>query len=127
MTLTPYQIVVPVLAVIAMAYAWNLVLRQKKTIWEAMLWTIFWLGIGLIALYPGILSYLSVITGIKSQQNAVVVTSIGILFFLVFYIVIRLEELEQRQTKMIREVALREAGLVMKETEESEGTDGTEE
>ncbi len=114
MTLTPYQIVVPILSIIAMVYAWNLVLRQKKTIWEALLWTVFWGVIAWIALYPGMLSYLTAVTGIKSQENAVVFTSIGIIFFLVFYIIIRLEELEQRQTKMIREVALREVGLERK-------------
>lgn len=111
MTLTPYQIVVPILSIIAMVYAWNLVMRQKKTLWEALLWTLFWAGIAAVALYPKVLSYLTVVTGIKSQENAVVVTSIGILFFMVFYIIIRLEELEQRQTKMVRDVALREAGL----------------
>ncbi len=111
MTLTPYQIVVPILSILAMAYAWNLVVRQKKTIWEALLWTFFWALIAAIAIFPWILSYLTAITGIKSQENAVVVTSIGILFFMVFYIIIRLEELEQRQTRMIRGVALREAGL----------------
>lgn len=42
MHLTPYQIVVPLLSILAMVYAWNLVMRQKKTIWEALLWTIFW-------------------------------------------------------------------------------------
>ena len=111
MTLTPYQIIVPVLSILAMVYAWNLVFRQKKTIWEAVLWTIFWGGIAWISLYPGMLSYLTAATGIKSQENAVIFTSIGILFFMVFYIVIRVEELEQRQTKMIRSMALREAGL----------------
>jgi hypothetical protein len=111
MTLTPYQIVVPILSLIAMVYAWNLVLRQKKTIWEAILWTLFWGAIAWVAFYPGTLSYLSAVTGIKSQENAVIVTSIGILFFMVFYMIIRLEELEQRQTRMIRNIALRDAGL----------------
>lgn len=114
MTLTPYQIVVPILSIIAMVYAWNLVFRQKKTIWEAALWTLFWALIASIALFPWMLSYLTAVTGIKSQENAVVVTSIGILFFMVFYIIIRLEELEQRQTRMIRGVALREAKLAEK-------------
>jgi hypothetical protein len=111
MTLTPYQIIVPILSIIAMVYAWNLVMRQKKTIWEALLWTVFWGAIACVALYPGMLSYLTAVTGIKSRENAVIFTSIGILFFMVFYIIIRLEELEQRQTKMIRGMALREAGL----------------
>lgn len=111
MTLTPYQIIVPVLSIVAIVYAWNLVVRQKKTIWEAILWSLFWGLIALIALYPGTLSYLTAATGIKSQENAVIVTSLGILFFMVFYIVIRLEELEQRQTRMIRNIALRDADL----------------
>lgn len=120
MTLTPYQIVVPLLALLALAYAWNLVLRQKKTVWEALLWTIFWGCIALIAFKPDILGYLSAVTGIKDQVNAIFVTSIGILFFMVFYLVIRLEELNHRQTRLIRALALREAGLSSQETPKRE-------
>lgn len=109
--MTPYQLVAPALSLLALLYAWNLVLRKKKTIWEALLWTFFWGGIALIALKPDILSYLSTLTGIKDQVNAIFVTSIGILFFLVFYIIVRIEELHQRFVRMIREMALREAGI----------------
>ncbi|MDD4319817.1 MAG: DUF2304 domain-containing protein [Candidatus Peribacteraceae bacterium] len=118
MELSPYQIIAPLISVIALLYAWNLVLRQKKSVLEALLWTLFWGGVTLIALFPWILGYLSVLTGIKDQVNAIFVTAIGILFFTVFYLVMRVEELEQRLTKVVRAVALREAGLE-KETEES--------
>lgn len=111
MQITPYQIVVPLLSVFALLYAWNLVLRQKKTVWEALLWTLFWGGITFIAIEPGVLSYLSAVTGIKDQVNAIFVTSIGILFFMVFYIVIRLEEINHRQTRLIRALAIKEADL----------------
>jgi hypothetical protein len=111
MNLTPYQIVVPLLSLIAMFYAWSLFMRQKKTLWEAILWTLFWGVIAFIAMFPHLLSYLTAVTGIKDQVNAVFVTAIGILFFFTFYIIVRLEELEQRQTKIVRETALREAGL----------------
>lgn len=117
MTLTPYQIIVPLLSLFAVTYAWTLAKRQKKTVWEAILWTVFWGAIAFIAFEPGIVSYLTVITGIKSQVNAILVTSIGILFFMIFYMIIRLEELEQRQTKLIRSIALREAGLQAKDEE----------
>ncbi len=116
--MTPYQIAAPLLSLLALLYAWNLVLRKKKTIWEALLWTLFWGGIALIALRPGILSYLSTITGIRDQVNAIFVTSIGILFFLCFYIIVRIEELHQRQTRMIRQMALREAGIGKDEKDE---------
>jgi hypothetical protein len=110
--MTPYQIITPLLSLLALAYGWNLALRQKKTIWEAVLWTFFWGGIAAIALYPRILTYLSTLTGIRDQVNAIFVTSIGILFFLCFYIIIRIEELHQRQTRMIRAMALRDADLM---------------
>lgn len=108
MTLTGYQIVAPIVSLIAIAYAWNLAFRQKKTFWEAILWTIFWGSVASIALFPGILTYLQVVTGIKNQVNAVLVTSIGVLFFMAFYLVMRLEALEQRQARIIRKMALKE-------------------
>jgi hypothetical protein len=106
MSLTPYQVVAPLVSLVAIMYAWNLVFRQKKTIWEAILWTMFWGAISVIALFPNVLTYLQWITGIKSQVNAVLVTAMGILFFMVFYLVVRLEELEQRQTRIVRKIAL---------------------
>lgn len=111
MSVTPYQIVVPILSLVAIVYAWNFALRKKKTMWEALLWTLFWGVIAGIAFYPSILGYLTALTGIKNQVNAILVTSIGILFFMVFYIVIRMEEMSQRQTRIVRALALREAGL----------------
>ncbi len=111
MRLTPYQIVTPLVALLAVVYAWNLVLRRKKSVLEAILWTLFWGALALVALRPTIVSYLSALTGIENQESAAIVTFVGILFFLVFYLIIRVEELEQRQAKLIRHLALREAGL----------------
>ena len=34
MELTAYQIITPLAGFIAIAYAWNLVFRQKKTLWK---------------------------------------------------------------------------------------------
>ncbi|MDB4978608.1 MAG: hypothetical protein JWM56_794 [Candidatus Peribacteria bacterium] len=123
MHLTPYQIVAPAFSLFAILYAWNLVLRQKKTLWEAFFWTLFWGLVTVIALFPRMLTYLSAVTGIANQENAVLITFMGILFFIVFYIIIRLEELEQRHTKIVRLMALREAGLDT--NNDMAGTSGT--
>ena len=111
MTISLYQIVVPALSFLLVFYAWSLFMKKKKTLWEALLWTLFWGAIAVIALYPDLLSFLSFILGFKNRENAVIVISIGILFFLVFYLIIRIEELEQRQTRIVRSMALREAGI----------------
>ncbi len=120
MSLTPYQIIAPLLSLVAVAYAWGLVRRGKKTVWEALLWTFFWGLVALIALLPDLLTTLSALTGVADRENAVVVTFLGILFFMVFYLVIRLEELEERQAKLVREIALREAGLAQDESSTEE-------
>lgn len=108
---TPYQVVVPLFSCLMMVYAWNLVVRQKKTIWEGALWTLFWFAIAYISLVPSSLQYLSSITGIKKNENAATITAIGVLFFMMFYFIIRLEEMEQRMTKIVRKQALKDAGI----------------
>ena len=108
---TPYQIVVPLFSFLMIVYAWNLVVRNKKTIWEGGLWTVFWSAIAYISFFPNSLQYLSVITGIKKNENAATITAIGVLSFVVFYMIIRLEELEQRVTRVVRDRALADAGI----------------
>jgi hypothetical protein len=111
MKLTAYQIVAPFVSLVAILYAWNLVFRKKKTLIEAVLWTLFWGAVAYIAIYPSVLTYLSAVTGIANAENAAIVTLIGILFFMMFYLIIRLEELEQKHTKIVRTLGLRDAGL----------------
>lgn len=108
MELTAYQIITPLASIVSILYAWNLVFHQKKTIWEALLWTVFWGAIAAIAIYPDSLDYLTAVTGIQDRENAVLITTIGVLLFIVFYLIIRLEALEQRQTRMIRRLALKD-------------------
>ncbi len=108
---TPYQVVVPLFGVLMIVYAWNLVVRQKKTIWEGILWTTFWSAIIYISLVPSSLQFLSALTGIKKNENAATITAIGVIFFILFYLIMRIEELEQRLVKVVREKALSEAGI----------------
>lgn len=109
--MSAYQIIVPAIALLLIAYAWSLVMRQRKTIWEGLLWTLFWGVIGYIAIFPAELRYVSELTGIKRNETAITVTAIGVLFFVVFYLVIRIEELSQRITKLVRDESLQQAGL----------------
>jgi len=118
--ITPYQIVVPLFCLMMVAYAWNLILRQKKTIWEGGLWTIFWVAIAYISLVPSSLQYLSAFTGIKKNENAATITAIGIVFFVLFYMIMRIEELQQRLNNIVREKALKDIGIIgTKENQES--------
>lgn len=118
MQFTAYQILTPLVSFVAIAYAWNLVLRQRKTIWEATLWTIFWGVIGAIAIFPDFIDFFTAVTGIERRENAVMVTFIGVFAFIIFYLIMRLEEMEQRQTRMIRKLALRDVSSKPRKGEE---------
>jgi len=111
MNLTLYQLLAPIVAIIAILYAWSLVTRHKKTLWEGILWTFFWGLIALIALFPSVMTWVSVILGIKNRENAVFTTFFGVLFLVVFYLVMRIEELEQKQTRIVRKMALKDSEL----------------
>jgi len=112
--ITPYQIITPLISLLAIVYAWSLVAKQKKTIWEGGLWTLFWSAIAVIALFPDVLDWLTLVTGFKDRQNALVITFLGVLSFIVFSLIIRLEELEQRHIKMVRSMALKDAEVEKK-------------
>lgn len=103
-----YQIITPLVSLFLIVYVWNLVPKQKKTIWEASLWTIFWLAVAAVAVFPNAIDYLTKITGIKNRENAVFISAIGVMFFVIFYLIMRLEEIERKQTKLIRSLALKD-------------------
>ncbi|MBU0766731.1 DUF2304 domain-containing protein [Patescibacteria group bacterium] len=111
MDLTLYQLLAPLVALIAILYAWSLVFRKKKKIWEGILWSLFWGLVAAIALFPDVATYISSVMGIKNRENAVFITFFGVIFFIVFYLVMRLEEMDQRLTRIVRKSALKNADL----------------
>ena len=69
--ITPYRVVVPLIALCMVLYAWSHVFRGTKTIWEAMLWTFFWGGVCIVVLFPAWISVLTTWTGIRNEANAI--------------------------------------------------------
>lgn len=107
--ISPYVVVVPLVSLFFIVYAWNHVLRGTKTIWEALLWTVFWGGVCAIVLFPSWIGFLTAWTGIKEQENAVFAIAIGVLLFIVFHILMRLEKIQKRITDLVRHEALEDA------------------
>ena len=112
--ITPYRVIVPLVALFFFLYVWSCVFRGTKTIWEACLWTLFWGGVAVIVLFPRWISLLTMWTGIRGQANAVFAITIGILLFIVFHILIRMEKMQKRITDLVRHHALEDAGLLEK-------------
>lgn len=119
MELSLYQIIVPSLSLLTILYVWHLCLQRRKSIWSTFLWTVFWVAIAAAALFPGFLDILSSVTGIKDNVNAIFITSIGILFWLVFMMIIRFEHMQQRHVQLVRSLALLKFSKDQKNTQNS--------
>lgn len=122
---TPYVVAVPLISLFFMVYAWNHAMRGTKTIWEAGLWTLFWGGVSTVVLLPDWITYLTTWTGIKDRENAVFAIAIGVLLFMVFHLIVRIEKLNNRITDLVRRQALHNSG--MEATDGTGATEGTEE
>lgn len=108
MDLALYQIIVPFLCFLLIAKAFSNYFRGKKTIRELIALSIFWLIVALIAIFPFLTEKLAFILGIKSNVNAVVFTSLGILSYICFRLLIVSENQEQELTRLTRALALRD-------------------
>lgn len=106
MNLHVYQIAVPIFSLLMMAYAFSLFKRGKKSIKELIVWGLFWGIIAIIAFYPEITNVIAKISGIQDNINAVVFFAFVLLFFIIFKLVIAIENLEQRITSIVRNKAL---------------------
>lgn len=84
--------------------------RKQITLKEALLWSMLWFGVGVVVLYPKLTDQLASYIGLQSAKgiDLVVYLAVGLVFYLVFRIFVRIERLEHDITKIVRQVALKE-------------------
>lgn len=76
---------------------------------EFILWTVFWLLVALVVVFPEITSYAANLVGVGRGVDLVVYISILILFYLVFRLLVRLDSIEKNITKIVRQKAIDQA------------------
>lgn len=108
MNIALYQILVPCFCFVFILKAFSHYFRGEKTIRELISWVIVWGAIAGIAFFPNATSQIALFLGIKSNVNAILFTISGILLYLVFKLMIGLENTEQHITVLTRRLALRD-------------------
>jgi len=104
-----YQFLVPLLAIVMMMVGVSRYQRREKTLREIVLWTLFWLSLSLISIFPRyVIKFLEHVTGIKSGINALLFFSLVVLLYTVLRLSMRIERIEQDITKIVRKQALEE-------------------
>ena len=102
------NILAPLLGLIMIAKAFSRFRRGEKTWRELLLWIVIWGVFAFIGLWPSSVEGLSGFLGIKSGLNVIIFSSIAVLFFIVFQLILAYEVLEMRLTRVVRDVALKD-------------------
>lgn len=81
--------------------------REGKISFLALLgWLFLWLWIGIIIWIPGFTTHIAKILGIGRGADLIIYGSIVTLFYLIFRIYVKLEDIERQITQLARKIAL---------------------
>lgn len=82
--------------------------RSEMTIKEMILWSLLWLGVGVVVFYPKLTDKLAISLGLQSAKgiDLVVYVAVAVAFYLIFRIFVRIEHIEHNITKIISHLAI---------------------
>jgi len=75
---------------------------------ELIVWLIFWAAVGMAILTPQTIDPLAQRVGVERGADLLLYISVLVLFYVVFKIMVKLENIDRQITKIVRQVALRE-------------------
>ncbi len=102
-----YQILVPLVSLAFWAYTIFQFIKGRASMAELLFWSLFWLLTIALALFPdAITDRLAHWLGIKSNINALLFLSIGILFFLQFRLYFIIKRQNAVISELVRKLAL---------------------
>ena len=80
---------------------------RKVSATSLILWSILWIGAIIVVLLPGTSFFFASILGIQRGADFVVYVSIIVLFYLMFRLYVKIDNVEKNVTKLVREIAIR--------------------
>jgi len=102
--------IIQILAVVFVSFVGSrAILRAKDkkiSIGELFFWLAIWSGLIFVVFFPNMVSYFARLLGIGRGVDIIVYMSISLLFYMLFRLYVKLEELEREITKLVREHAL---------------------
>ena len=109
------QFLLVVFALFAITKTFRQFKNGKLTLAFLFLWIAFWMIVGVVVVLPQTTDTLARFVGVGRGVDAIMYISIIALFYFVFRLLVRIEEVEREITKLVRTLAIHE-----KETGEKE-------
>ena len=79
---------------------------KKISLRELLFWLAVWGTLLFVVFFPHITTYIATWAGIGRGIDVIIYASLGILYYLVFRLYVKLEEIEMEITKLVREIAI---------------------
>ena len=108
MGLLPFQLVAIIVAAFALSRVILRLKEKKITIKEFIFWAVIWIVILVISSIPRIPDFFSSRFGIERGADFLIYLSIILLFYLLFRMYVKVEQMEQNITEVVRHVAIQE-------------------
>lgn len=102
------QFVLIAILVIALLVTWRRASQDVISRIEALIWSVVWVGAGVIVLLPQTTTVVAHFFGIGRGADFVIYGSVVALFVLVFKLCISLERMEHTITKLVQHEALKD-------------------
>ena len=106
MEIQPIQIIITLFALFALSRTYLRLKDGKITKGESLLWIFIWLSVITVAFIPQVIIQLSELFGLGRGLDLAILSSIIVLFHLIFKLYVKLEATEQEITELTRKLAL---------------------
>lgn len=103
---TRAHVFIAVATAIALVFIYRLVRRRQLSGKYAVLWTVAALALGLLAVFPGLLTWISEVLRVSYPPALFLLITTGFLFIVVIHFSWELSRLEDRTRTLAEEVAL---------------------
>lgn len=102
--------IIQILVILFVIFAWSRVFLRLRdnhiSIGEFSFWSIIWIAVLVVTLFPGLTSMLSEFVGIGRGMDLVVYGSVVVLFYLMFRLYVKIDTQNKEVTKLVREMAI---------------------
>jgi hypothetical protein len=115
-----YQYIVPVISLLFLVRISIQLKNKRRSIFSSIVWSIFWIVVGVLALAPHLLStFLADVLGFRDNVHAVLFIGLGLALLIIFYLSSVIDKLETQLTNLVRTLALHDSEHQEREIEEA--------
>ena len=102
------QITLIIITILFFVILLRIIRKSKLSTDLATVWVLFALGLIIISVFPQVIYKLSSFVGVISYMNGLFLFMLFILFCLVFYLFLKVSNLEEKNKRLVQQISINE-------------------